>query len=211
MPTAAVMGGSAIYGAYQAHKASSKADALTANQTALGKTQAAQSQSLFKQGMPQLQQAGNYFSTLAKGDRAATTQALAPAVANINDVYGGTARTLSRFLRGPERDTQMAEAERERAGKIGSLFRDAPGEANAQLATMGGSEVSAGMGGASSAAGIFSNAAQTNNQNETQSRQAGSDFGGLLFDLLKNYAGKQASTNLFSRATTPSTTSFMPG
>src|ERR1019366_3280321 len=106
-------------------------------------------------GQQQLGSAGKYFSTLASGNRAATATALAPAVGNINSVYGGTARTLNRFTRGPDKTVQMAETERERAGQVSSLFRDAPGQANQALATLGANNTSMGIGAQGTAAGIF--------------------------------------------------------
>lgn len=143
------------------------------------------------QGMPQIQQAGRYFSTLANGNQAAQAQALAPDVENIQRVYGGTAKTLSRFLRGPERDTQMADLERERAGQIGSLFRNSRPQANANLAQFGGASVDAGMGATGQAANIFGSQANRGMEDRYRgadlSRQAGSDFGGLIFNMLRMY------------------------
>ena len=142
-------------------------------------------------GQQQLGSAGKYFSTLASGNRAATATALAPAVGNINSVYGGTARTLNRFTRGPDKTVQMAETERERAGQVSSLFRDAPGQANQALATLGANNTSMGIGAQGTAAGIFGGQAGLSQNAQIASNQstqaAGSGFGGLLFNLLKTY------------------------
>ena len=164
---------------------------LLGQQSSIGQGLNTTGQGLMGTGQQQLGSAGKYFSTLASGNRAATTQALAPAVGNINSVYGGTARTLDRFTRGPDKTVQMAETERERAGQVSSLFRDAPGQANQALAGLGSTNLTAGLGAQTSAAGIFGgeaglaqNAQITQNQ---QQQQAGQGFGGLLFNALKMY------------------------
>lgn len=148
---------------------------------------------LLAQGMPQLRQAGGYFSTLAGGNRAALTQALAPDIENINAVYGGTARTLQRFTRGPERTVQMAEAERERAGQVASLFRNARPQANAQLANMGQETIRGAGSLFDSAAGQYGNQAGRGLTNryagENLKRQAGEDYGNLFFNLAQTGMG----------------------
>lgn len=142
---------------------------------------------------PQLRQAGGYFSTLASGNRAATAQQLAPDVQNLNDVYGGTANTLSRFLRGPERGVQMAESERERAGQVSSLFRNARPQANSMLAGLGTSSAGIGAGATGGAASIFRGVSEQGSRNRLAGanleHQAGSDFGDLMFNILKLYSG----------------------
>jgi hypothetical protein len=145
-------------------------------------------------GMPKLQQAGNYFSSLASGNRAQTAQTLAPEVQNINDVYGGTQRTLSRFLRGPDRDYQMGELSRNRANAIGGLFRDARDKGVAGLVNLGQygtSQGTAALTGGAGIAGGVSNTAMNNRYAGAQLQsQAGSDTAALIFQLLKAYATK---------------------
>lgn len=160
-----------------------------ASQTGVGNSLKQTGSDLTGMGTSQLRQSGNYFSTLASGNRAATAQALAPAVGNINSVYGGTARTLDRFTRGPDKTVQMAETERERAGQVSSLFRDAPANANANLASMGAGTTAMGLGATAGAGSIFGsqatlaqNAQISQNQ---QQEQAGQDFGGLIFNAIK--------------------------
>ncbi len=206
--------GSALFGRKSAQGATQRSPeetaALTAQtgaanaQTDLARQQTAQGGQLFRQGMPQVQQAGRYFSTLAGGNRGAMTQALSPEISSINDVYGGTARTLSRFLRGPEKDVQGAEAERERAGLIGKLFAGGRGPANAQLGAMGAGQIGAGQAGLASAAsanasagGMFGQQVASGQANRyagaNLERDTGADFGGLMFQLLKGYASKGKS------------------
>jgi len=162
-----------------------------AGQSAQGKQLAGQGTGLFNQGMPQLQQSGKYFSTLAGGNRAAMTQALSPEIESTNAVYGGATKTLSRFLRGPEKDVQLAETERERAGAIGRLFGQGRTAANANLASVGAGNVGAGMQASGAAGSMFGSVARTSQdaqieQNKEQ-MQAGQGFGGLLFNVLKSF------------------------
>lgn len=168
-------------------------------------------------GMPLLKQAGGYFSKLAGGNRGVMTQALSPEISSINDVYGGTARTLSRFLRGPEKDVQLAESERERAGQIGRLFGGARIGANTALGGMGEGATGAAASGFGGAGGIFGGQAALGQANRfggaELERSVGSDFGGLIFNLLKNWGQKGGSSTgvLPSRQTVPTSTSWMPG
>lgn len=168
-------------------------------------------------GTANLSKAGGYFSSLAGGNRASTAQTLAPDVSNINSVYGGTARTLGRFLRGPEAGVQGAEAERERAGQIGRLFGGARSGANSALAGLGAGEVGAGASASQGAGGLFASVGaqgQSSRFGGAQlEHQAGSDFGGLMFNLLKQYSGRSAgggmTGNLPSRSTV-SPMGFLP-
>lgn len=166
--------------------------AATRAQTGAGNELAAGGRQLAGFGMPKLQQAGNYFSTLAGGNRAATTQALAPETEQINQIYGGTQRTLARFLRGPDRDYQMGELARQRTGALGSLFRDARARGVEGLVNLGQYGVSQGAGMTGGAAGIAGDVARAYQGNRLTAselqRQAGSDTAGLLFQLLKSGA-----------------------
>ena len=204
MPAAAIpiaMGASALINYYSARKASQR----TPEETAALQTQTNASNQLIDQGrmltnfgLPKLQQAGNYFSTLAGGNRAALQQQLAPDVRNINDVYGGTQRTLARFLKGPDRDYQMGELSRQRAGQIGSLFTGARDRAAGTLLNLGQYGVSGGTTALSSAAGVAANAGQSAFQNRVYGNQigaqAGSNTASLIFSLLQSYLNRGATS-----------------
>lgn len=148
-----------------------------------------QGNQLFQQGQGQLQQSGRYFSTMASGNRGAMTQALSPEISSLNDVYGGTGRTLSRFLRGPEKDVQLGELERNRAGQVGSLFTTGRANANAALTGMGTSAVGTGVGATGAAGSLFGGAARTAQDARVEElkaqQQAGAGFGSLFINLLK--------------------------
>ncbi len=191
-----------------------------AGQTGAASALTGQAQGLSSLGMPALQQSGKYFSTLASGNRSAMTQALSPQIEATNDIYGGTARSLSRFLRGPEKDVQMAEGERNRAGAVSSLFRSGRNTAANSLAAFGSGltgQAAANTGAAGSIFGQQEAAGRANRfGNADLTHQAGSDFGGLIFNLLKNYSGKSGSTSggggvLPSRQTVPNVGSLFGG
>lgn len=162
-----------------------------AGQNAAAGSLGSQGSQLSAFGTPLLAQSGRYFSTLASGNRGAMTQALSPQIAATNDVYGGTARTLSRFTRGPEKDVQLAENERQRGGAIGSLFGAGRAGANSELANMGATATGQGIGATGASGSLFGNVANTSQaaqieQNKEQ-QQSGQGFGGLFFDILKSF------------------------
>jgi hypothetical protein len=157
-------------------------------------------------GGPALGQAAGYFGKLAGGNRATMTQALSPEISSINSVYGGTARTLGRFLRGPEKDVAMAGAEQQRAGQIGSLFSTARPQANAALAGIGQSAFGGSTAAAGGAGGVFGQqAGQLQGGlfgNAALMGEAGKGFGSLFMQLLqasRNKGGNSGVSGLFSQ------------
>jgi hypothetical protein len=96
---------------------------------------------------------------------------------------------LRRFLRGPDRDYQVGELERERAGSIAGLFRTARTGANEVVARLGQESLGRGAAQTEAAGGIFANLAGRAQQNRYQAedlqRQAGVDYGGLFAQLLQ--------------------------
>lgn len=205
MPAAvipAIYAASAIGGGIASYKAAKAASKRTPEEQQALQTQTAASQQLLNQGrtltnygLPLLQQGGKYFSTLMGGNRAALQQQLAPDIANLNDVYGGTQKTLQRFLRGPDRDYQMGELARQRAGAIGSLFTGARDRAAGNVVNLGQYGVSGGTSALSGAAGVASNLGAGAFQNRVygnqQTAQAGAGTAQLLFSLLQTYLGQK--------------------
>lgn len=211
---------------YAANKASDAAQPTAGEQAALkGQTNAANQQAqtgkqLTDFGLPLMRQSADYYRTLAGGNRAATAQTLAPDVANVQDVYGGTSRSISRFLRGPERDFQLAEASRERAGAVSSLFRNARPNAVNAMASLGSNAIGSGTSATSSSGSLFGAAGAQQQSNRfggaALTHQAGEDFGGLLFQVLRGVGGMGGGKSspgfagLPSRQTVPGSTSWMP-
>lgn len=199
MPAAAVIGGTALVGSYLNYRAAKKAgqrtpgeDAALNAQTGIANQQQTQSGSLFRMGTPALSQASRYYSTLASGDRGAMTQALAPEIESTNAAYEGTRKNLSRFLRGPERDYQLGELERQRAGSQASLFREGRTNAVARLLDFGQGTTSAASSMLTGASSTYGNVGGTLRgdrlaANEMTS-QAGADSAALLMQLLQIYS-----------------------
>jgi hypothetical protein len=147
-------------------------------------------------GTSALGQSAGYFGKLAGGNRAVMSQALGPQISSLNDVYGGTARTLARFTRGPTQQVQMAESERERGGQIGSLFSTARTGANQALAGIGQGAFQGSTGAAAGAGSIFGQQVGQSLQGEQMGMQAGAGVGNLLFNLLKMYKGGGQTPNV---------------
>lgn len=204
MPAAAIpaiYAGGAIGSGILSYMSSRKTSKLSPVEQHAQQTQVGAADSLSQQGtqlsqygMPKLQQAGSYFSKLAAGDRGTTSQALAPDVEHINATYGGTQRTLQRFLRGADRDYQTGELARQRAGAIGSLFTGARARGTEGLVNLGQYGVSQGASALGGAAGVAGNVGAAGMQNRfagaNLQRQAGSDTASLIFQLLKSGAFK---------------------
>lgn len=202
MPVAAplIMAGATVGSSLLASHAAGKSaqptaaeqSALTA-QTGAANQLTAQSKQLSQVGMPALRQSTSYFSKLAGGDKGAMQSSLAPEIGNINKTYGTTQQTISRFLRGPSRDFQLGEAERERAGAVSGLYGPARANANSMLANIAQGTNSAAAGEAGTAGSLFgANASQgaANRFGGAQlQEQAGADFGNLAFNLFKNFTG----------------------
>lgn len=190
---AAITTGGSVYSAHQAGKLSPAQKSAQQTQQRAGTALERTGGALTEQGMPQLQQAGKYFSTLAGGNRAATQQALAPDLANLQSVYGGTQRTLSRFLRGPDRDFQLGELARQRAGATGSLFSAARARGVEGLVSLGqyntGQGTAATDAAADVGAGLGAQAGLQRQQANAGQEQAGRDAGSLIFQLLQGYKG----------------------
>jgi hypothetical protein len=158
-------------------------------QTRAGTALGGQGAALGGMGLAAQQQGLGYFSSLASGNRGAMQQALSPQIQQLNQTYGGTRRTLARFLRGPERDYQLGELERERSGGVASLFANARPNAVGQLLNYGGQMTGQGISALGGAGGIFGGQAAQLAYNRLSGaelqRQAGMDVGGLVFQLLK--------------------------
>ncbi len=167
-------------------------------QSILGGQLAGNAGQLGQIGARSLGQSSNYFSSLAGGNRATMTQALSPDIANANSIYGGTSRTLGRFLRGPTENVQMAESERQRGAAIGNLYATARPNANAALAGIGQGAFGMANQAAGAAGGIFGQQAGQAQASRfggaALGMQAGQGFGGLLFNLLKAYGGKSGGS-----------------
>lgn len=146
-------------------------------------------------GQPQLAQAGNYYSTLLRGNRAAMSQAVAGPTAQITDVYRGAERGVERAgLQGAVRDVARGELNRQRASQLSSLVTGVQPYAAEQLGSLGAGQVSAGLGAQSNAGSIFGNLLGAGYQNRVYAREeggkAGGAVGGFLFDILSGTLGQ---------------------
>lgn len=156
-----------------------------------------QAQRTSRMALPAAQQATGYFSKLAQGSRGDLTQALAPDIQDTNAAYTGAGKSISRFLRGPDRSVQLGEMDRERSGRVAGLFSTARQNANTQLANISSGLLSQSNQGASGAGGLFGSSAQQQGYNrltgEQIQSQAGEDWGNLFFQLTKSMSQRPGS------------------
>jgi hypothetical protein len=155
--------------------------------------------SLFSQGQPYSQQAGDYYSKLLGGNRAQMSMATAAPRAAITDVYRGAEHGLERSgVRGAARDVATAELGRDRASKIAGLTTGVQPGAAAALADMGTNMTSQGTGALQGAGSIWQNLLGQGYNNRVYGRQegekAGTGIGGLIFDILSGTFGKKSAT-----------------
>ena len=149
---------------------------------------------LIQQSRPMIQQPANYFSTLLSGNRAAMTQAVAPAIAQTTDIYRGAERGLDRAgVRGAARDVEMGELNRQRASQLSGLTTGVqPGAATA-LAGLGTNVLSHSAGLYNTAGNVYSRLLREGYENRVYGRQegqnAGSAIGKLIADLGPVLAG----------------------
>lgn len=110
----------------------------------------------FDLATPFLQQSGDYFSSLLEGGQPARL-AVAPAAAEIGNVYGAASRDISTFLpRGGERNLALAQTDIARSGDLSRLYAGVQPQAAAALASLFGLSTQAGTGAAGTSVGFGS-------------------------------------------------------
>jgi hypothetical protein len=173
------------YSAYKNSKAAGKAgkaqEGLLNEQAASARQGREIGTGLVKQGMPATSSALSYYSKLLQGNRAMMSQATAGANRQITDVYRGAERGLERQgVRGGERQTALAELNRDRAASIAGLTTGQQGGAASALADIGGQMTSQGISGISGAASQFGSGANAYGQNARYyGGQAQADMAGV--------------------------------
>jgi hypothetical protein len=160
-------------------------------------------ETLYGQGQGTLGRATSYYETLlGRGGRGAMESAVAPAAESISDLYGGMSKSLEGSnVRGGVRDLALAEAEREKRGKISRLTAGVQPGAAAALGNIGRFQTGAGIGATGQSGGIYADLLGKGLQGrglgltgrleaEKSRRQTGQDIGNMLFSLLSSGAGK---------------------
>ena len=201
--------GSALLGSHAASSAmqmSPQEQAAYTSQTNLANQMQGQGAQLFGKAMPALTNTLNYYQTLmGKGGRTAAYAATAPAAENVSSVYGGAANNLLRSgVQGGERDTALADLNREKAGQMSRLVTGVQPMAAQGLAGLGTSL----LGGAGSfeggASGIYGNQTAMGAANRKLGLQAGGQtsagFGGLIAQLMNIYKGKNVTSGMTGKS-----------
>ena len=180
----------AIAGGISNKNAGKKQDAMLAAQQQAAQQQMAQSGQLFNMGAPLVNQGATYYQKLLRGDRAALRSATSPEANEVTDIYRGAENSIRRSnLTGANRDRQMGELARERAGRIASLVPIARRAAAEQVTGLGQNLVQGGQSGLNAASGALGNVSQQNSQNQQDSDTRwgnyGKSLGGLITDVYK--------------------------
>jgi hypothetical protein len=152
-----------------------------------------QAETTFNTGMPAINEAQQYYQTMARGDRSKMSQAIAPSVAQITQQYRGAEGSINRNLRGAQRQQQQGELRRDRASKLALLTtgqQPAAYDAMNQTgqALIGHSSGSAARGG-SILDSMTRNAGDRRQYGMDVGRDVSKSMGGILADILKNTGG----------------------
>jgi hypothetical protein len=140
--------------------------------------------------MPMVQNAGGYFNTLLRGDRAAMSQATAGPAAQITDQYRGANSSLEHMgIRGGEAATSRAELARDQAAKVAGLTTGVQPMAAGALASLGMNQTEQGQRGVAAAGEGFGNLMRTRlasqDQSFKQNEGVASGFGKGISEILK--------------------------
>lgn len=193
-PYAAAGGG--MLASYLSNRKGGDEKAALAAQTDATRLGTAQSADLYNFGRPFLDQAGSYYSRLAKGDRAGMTAALTPEISAINESYAGAEKGLERSgVRGVARDVAVGELGREKAGRVSSLFPVARNNAMSAVAQLGQFGTSSGQSGTFTGGQMFGNLAAGLRGDRLARAEsmsnAGATYGSLVYDLMKDRQSKR--------------------
>lgn len=146
---------------------------------------------------PALQKAMQHYMGLANGNTGAINSMLAPERGQLMETYRGAERGLSsRMAPGANRDTQMAELYRQRAGQMGMMPMMARQNAMGQLGNMGmtlnqGASDMMGMAGnvLSGATGTNAQIAQMQRQRQQGWQALGQNIGNIFMPWLQGKIG----------------------
>jgi hypothetical protein len=212
-----IQGGSALVGYLASKHAQSEAEKRNPEEQAAlnsanqaGSALSGAGQSFINQGLPYSTQAGSYFQTLLRGNRAAMSQATEGSRNAINDLYAGAQRNLQHSgIRGAAAEEQGAQLNRQRAGQVASLISGVqPGAASA-LQNLGTTMTGQGSVALNSAGNLYQNLlgqAATNKQNAyKEGADTGAAIGGMVYDVA---SGVWKATG--GRNKTPSQSGFGP-
>lgn len=211
-----IKGGAALAGGLLGRKAEKSAMARSPEeQAALAGAQSSatnmttQGNALLNRAAPMMGQAGDYWSNLLGGNRAAMSQAVAAPRAALTDVYRGAESNLERSgVRGAQRDVALSELSRDRASRIAQLTTGVQPQAANSLATMGGTLLGSGSsllgGGADAWTNLLSGGFDNRKYARGEGEKAGKGWGGIIFDILSGTLGKIGKGGGGGGSTTPS-------
>jgi hypothetical protein len=146
---------------------------------------------------PYLRQAGQYYSGLLGGNRAAMAQAVAPARAALGDTYRGATRALEQSgVRGAARTVRQGELNRQRASQVAGLTTGVQPAAAAQLGQLGTAGMQSAAPLLSSAGNIYGNMPGEGFRNRVYGRGEGERAGAAIGDIIRT--GGEAFGNWYA-------------
>lgn len=199
---AAIMAGSAIYGAYQSRKAAHEAMQLSpveqqaqSNSQRLATLTAGQGRQMFDRAMPAVGNTLNYYQTLLNGSKAARYAATSPEAESTSSAYEGANQAIGRsYIRGGQKDQALAENARARAGDIARLTTGVRPMAAQGTMGVAGQLLPAGAQAYGTSAGINEGLAGGGFRNRQLGQEAGANAGqnwGQLFARLLSIYGNK--------------------
>ncbi|HEY6415241.1 MAG TPA: hypothetical protein VIX41_03350, partial [Acidimicrobiales bacterium] len=156
---------------------------------------------LIGQGRELIAGPANYYNTLLRGNRAAMTQAVAPGLAQLTDLYRGHGRDLDRQgVRGAARDVAVTDLNRERASRMAALVTGVQPWAAGQLGSLGSDVLARGGPLLGAGADVYANLlgqGQENRQKAMEIGGAASERWTRLLSELGNAIGASVSKKWF--------------
>lgn len=158
--------------------------ALTGAQGAAGNLGTAGS-SLLGQGGSNMGQAGSYYSTLLRGNRAAMANATAGQRAGVQDSTRGMQSQINASgVRGAAKDQLMGNMMRQQGGQLSGLTTGMQPWAASQLGTLGGQQSQIGTQASNASGNIFGNLLKTGQENRQFGIDQGTMTGGAIGKLV---------------------------
>lgn len=144
-----------------------------------------------QQGMGSMGAATDYYRRIL-GTRSGANAALAPERSTALDYYRGAGTRISNSVQGPQRDTQLAELDRQKVGQLANMTGQARAGAATGLADIGSKLTGlgttlTGQGNYADVNALYGQQAAFNQQDTLRQHQqeSGNTWGSFIYDLMK--------------------------
>lgn len=142
------------------------------------------SSNLFDLGMPAVQQANNYWSSILAGNKGEATSALAPEANRISDGYREAARTSAALMpRGGPTPDFLAQQPFQQQRDISTLFQQARPQAAEQLSGSGSNLLANAINAIYGSTAAGRDVLNYESDRRTRDREAGASIGKTIYDI----------------------------